>query len=109
MFKVTEKTKVTLAFCSFFLAGYLSLGYVLCVEYTYPESEDIAAGLLNIMNNIYGIVFVLGLGKLIEIYGDLAAHIGLCSCLFVGFIMTLLTKDEQRRYRTVQRENQTVS
>ena len=79
------------------MSGYFSLGYELCVEYTYPEPEFITSGILNVTNNLYGIAFILILGKLMELYGDLAAHIGLCSALLAGFITTVLTKDEQRR------------
>lgn len=85
----------------FFLGAYLSLGYQLCIEFTYPEAENVATAILNIMNNIYGMVFVLGLGKLIEIYGDLPAHIVLCTALAIGLVMTIFTKDEQRRHRVI--------
>ncbi|KAK0098549.1 hypothetical protein PV326_007009 [Microctonus aethiopoides] len=56
-----------------------------------------ATGILNIANNIYGIVLVILCGKLMEYYGDIAVHICLCSSLLFGFILTVLTKDEQRR------------
>ncbi|XP_048512822.1 feline leukemia virus subgroup C receptor-related protein 2-like isoform X2 [Athalia rosae] len=95
---------VSSMFLGFFLGNYLTLGYELCVEYTYPEAEIVATGILNVLNNLYGIFFVLGLGKVIDTYGDFAAHVGLCSALFVGFVITVFTKDEQRR-QTVLREN----
>lgn len=69
----------------------------MCAEYTYPESESIATGILNIANNIYGIILVIISGKLMETNGDLAVHICLCVSLLFGFIMTVLTKDEQKR------------
>ncbi|CAD6244045.1 GSCOCG00013220001-RA-CDS [Cotesia congregata] len=84
-------------FLGFFLSGYLALGYEMCAEYTYPESESIATGILNIANNIYGIILVIISGKLMETNGDLAVHICLCVSLLFGFIMTVLTKDEQKR------------
>ncbi|KAH0545602.1 feline leukemia virus subgroup C receptor-related protein 2-like [Cotesia glomerata] len=93
------KSTVYLAatFLGFFLSGYLALGYEMCAEYTYPESESIATGILNIANNIYGIILVIISGKLMETNGDLAVHICLCVSLLFGFIMTILTKDEQKR------------
>ncbi|XP_033214529.1 feline leukemia virus subgroup C receptor-related protein 2-like isoform X2 [Belonocnema kinseyi] len=84
-------------FLGFFMSGYFALGYELCAEYTYPEPEFITSGILNVANNVYGIAFILLFGKLMEVYGDLAAHIGFCSALLVGFVTTILTKDEQRR------------
>lgn len=69
----------------------------MCAEYTYPESEGITAGILNVANNVYGIVLILIMGRLLEVYGDIPVHVGLCIALLIGFIMTLLTKDVQRR------------
>ncbi|CAB0036070.1 unnamed protein product [Trichogramma brassicae] len=82
---------------NFFMSGYLALGYELAAEYTYPESEAHSAGMLNIANNIYGIVLILILEIVLEHYSDVPVHVIFCSALFVGLIMTLVTKDEQRR------------
>jgi len=79
------------------MSGYLALGYEMCTEYTYPESENTSAGILNIANCVYGIILVITLGILLETYGDIPVHAGLCSALLLGFITTVLTKDEQRR------------
>ncbi|XP_012280797.1 feline leukemia virus subgroup C receptor-related protein 2 isoform X2 [Orussus abietinus] len=84
-------------FLGFFMSGYLSLGYELCAEYTYPEAEGVSTGFLNIANNVYGMVLVIILGKLMEVYGDVVVHAGLCTALLIGFVLTVLTKDEQRR------------
>lgn len=84
-------------FLGYFLVGYVALGYEMCAEYTYPESEGITAGILNVANNVYGIVLILIMGRLLEVYGDIPVHVGLCIALLIGFIMTLLTKDVQRR------------
>ncbi|XP_072755721.1 choline/ethanolamine transporter flvcr2a [Anoplolepis gracilipes] len=88
---------VSSSFLGFFMSGYFALGYELCTEYTYPESENISAGILNISNNIYGIIFVIILGILLNKYGDIPVHIVFCSLLLFGLILTVLTKDEQRR------------
>lgn len=81
----------------FFMSGYLALGYDLCIEYTYPESENISAGFLIITTCIYGIILIIIFGLVLNTYGDIPVHIGLCSILLLGFILTALTKDEQRR------------
>ncbi|KAH0948184.1 hypothetical protein HN011_012314 [Eciton burchellii] len=88
---------VSSIFLGFFMSGYLALGYEMCTEYTYPESENTSAGILNIANCVYGIILVITLGILLETYGDIPVHAGLCSALLLGFITTVLTKDEQRR------------
>lgn len=84
-------------FLGYFMSGYLALGYEMSAEYTYPESEGIAAGVLNVANNVYGIILVIIMGRLLETYGDIPVHVGLCLALFLGFVLTVLTKDEQRR------------
>lgn len=79
------------------MSGYLALGYEMAAEYTYPESEAIPGGILNITNNIYGVILVLVLEKVLENYGDILVHVIFCAALLVGLIMTIITKDEQRR------------
>lgn len=69
----------------------------MCAEYTYPESEEKTAAILNVANNVYGIVLILIMGRLLEVYGDIPVHVGLCVMMLTGFIMTVLTKDVQRR------------
>lgn len=80
--------------------GYLAMGYELCTEYTYPESENISAGILNITNNIYGVIFVIILGIVLKAYGDIPVHVAFCLILLLGLIITILTEDEQRRQDT---------
>ena len=79
------------------MSGYMALGYEMSTEYTYPENETLSAGILNITNNIFGFIFVLILEEVMEHYGDIPVHVFLCAALLVGLIMTVLTKDEQRR------------
>lgn len=79
------------------MSGYLALGYDLCIEYTYPMPENVSAGILNITNNVYGVVLTIALGLLLKTYGDIPMHIGMSVCLLIGFILTVLTEDEQRR------------
>ncbi|KAG5318162.1 FLVC2 protein, partial [Pseudoatta argentina] len=88
---------VSAIFLGYFMSGYMAMGYDLCTEYTYPESENISAGLLNIITSIYGIILITSLGLLMNMYGDIPVHISLCLALLLGFILTAITKDEQRR------------
>jgi len=88
---------VSAIFLGFFMSGYLALGYELSTEFTYPESENIPAGLLNITTSSYGIVLIMIFGLLLNAYGDIPVHIGLCLVLLIGFVLTAITKDEQRR------------
>ncbi|KAL0102949.1 hypothetical protein PUN28_018332 [Cardiocondyla obscurior] len=88
---------VSAIFLGFFMSGYLALGYELCTEYTYPESENIPAGLLNVTTSIYGIILIIIFGLLLNAYGDIPVHVGLCLTLLIGLILTAVTKDEQRR------------
>ncbi|XP_058794849.1 heme transporter FLVCR2-like isoform X2 [Phymastichus coffea] len=84
-------------FLGFFMSGYLALGYEMAAEYTYPESEAIPGGLLNITNNIYGVILILVLEKVLECYGDVLVHVIFCGVLLLGLILTIMTKDEHRR------------
>ncbi|XP_012531942.1 feline leukemia virus subgroup C receptor-related protein 2 [Monomorium pharaonis] len=84
-------------FLGFFMSGYIAMGYDLCTEYTYPESENIPAGFINIATCMYGIILTIIFGLLLNAYGDIPVHVGLCLTLLFGFILTVITKDEQRR------------
>ncbi|XP_001607768.1 feline leukemia virus subgroup C receptor-related protein 2 [Nasonia vitripennis] len=95
-------------FLGFFMSGYLMLGYELAAEYTYPESEFYSAGILNITNNVYGIILVLILEVMLEHYGDVPVHVIFCVALLVGLIMTIMTKDEQRRQEAQKAGNKSL-
>ncbi|XP_024889434.1 feline leukemia virus subgroup C receptor-related protein 2-like [Temnothorax curvispinosus] len=88
---------VSAIFLGFFMSGYLALGFDLSIEFTYPESENIPAAFLNITTSIYGITQIIIFGLLLNAYGDIPVHIGLCLVLLFGLILTVITKDEQRR------------
>ena len=78
------------------MTGYLTVGYEVSTEYTYPEDEHLSAGILNIANNVYGVILVTILGIIVK-YDDVSVHLGLCLALFIGLLLTILTKDEKRR------------
>ncbi|XP_025988426.1 feline leukemia virus subgroup C receptor-related protein 2 [Solenopsis invicta] len=88
---------VSAIFLGFFVSGYLTLGYELSTEFTYPETENIPAGFLNVTTSIYGIILIAIFGIILNAYGDIPVHIGLCLTLLLGAILTAITKDEQRR------------
>ena len=73
------------------------MGYELAAEYTYPEAENLSGGVLNIANNVYGILLVLLLSFMFDAYGDISVHVGLCLTLFLGLVLTVSTDDEKKR------------
>lgn len=90
---------VTSGALGFFMTGYLPLGFEFAVELTYPESEGTSSGLLNCSAQVFGIIFTIGQGNIIERYGTLAGNIFLCVFLFIGTIMTAFIKSDLRRQK----------
>ncbi|XP_076017678.1 choline/ethanolamine transporter flvcr2a isoform X3 [Genypterus blacodes] len=90
---------VTSAIVGFFMAGYLPVGFEFAVELTYPESEGTSSGLLNVSAQIFGIIFTISQGKLIDHWGTLAGNIFLCITLFIGCVMTVFIKSDLRRQK----------
>uniref|UniRef100_F6XJQ1 Choline/ethanolamine transporter FLVCR1 n=2 Tax=Ornithorhynchus anatinus TaxID=9258 RepID=F6XJQ1_ORNAN len=82
----------------FFMTGYLPLGFEFAVEITYPESEGTSSGLLNAAAQIFGILFTLAQGKLIQAYGPREGNLFLCAWMFLGIILTGLIKSDLRRH-----------
>ncbi|XP_057199548.1 feline leukemia virus subgroup C receptor-related protein 2 isoform X1 [Triplophysa rosa] len=83
----------------FFMTGYLPLGFEFAVELTYPESEGTSSGLLNCSAQIFGIMFTIIQGKIIDHFSTLAGNIFLCVFLFIGSIMTAFIKSDLRRQK----------
>ncbi|XP_036397993.1 feline leukemia virus subgroup C receptor-related protein 2 isoform X3 [Megalops cyprinoides] len=96
---------ITAGALGFFMTGYLPLGFEFAVELTYPESEGTSSGLLNCSAQVFGIIFTICQGKIIDHLGTLAGNIFLCVFLFIGTIMTALIRSDLRR----QRANQQVA
>lgn len=88
---------ITAGVLGFFMTGYLPLGFEFAVELTYPESEGTSSGLLNCSAQVFGIIFTICQGKIIDNYGTLAGNIFLCVFLLIGTIMTALIKSDLRR------------
>ncbi|KAM4540637.1 choline/ethanolamine transporter flvcr2a isoform 1-T2 [Fundulus diaphanus] len=101
---------VTAGSLGFFMTGYLPLGFEFAVELTFPESEGTSSGLLNCSAQIFGIIFTIGQGKLIDKWGTLAGNVFLCVFLLIGTIMTgFIKSDLQRQKANQQAEVQPVS
>ncbi|XP_017331980.1 feline leukemia virus subgroup C receptor-related protein 2 [Ictalurus punctatus] len=90
---------ITAAALGFFMTGYLPLGFEFAVELTYPESEGTSSGLLNCSAQVFGIIFTICQGKIIDSYSTLAGNIFLCVFLFLGTIITAFIKAELRRQK----------
>ncbi|XP_026197174.1 feline leukemia virus subgroup C receptor-related protein 2 isoform X2 [Anabas testudineus] len=88
---------VTAGALGFFMTGYLPLGFEFAVELTYPESEGTSSGLLNCSAQVFGIIFTICQGKIIDFYGTRAGNIFLCVFLVIGTIMTGFIKSDLRR------------
>ncbi|XP_072298164.1 choline/ethanolamine transporter flvcr2b isoform X1 [Eucyclogobius newberryi] len=88
---------VTAGALGFFMTGYLPLGFEFAVELTYPECEGTSSGLLNCSAQVFGIIFTISQGKIIDTYGTLAGNIFLCVFLLIGTVMTGFIKSDLRR------------
>uniref|UniRef100_W5L2F1 FLVCR choline and putative heme transporter 2 n=2 Tax=Astyanax mexicanus TaxID=7994 RepID=W5L2F1_ASTMX len=93
---------ITAGALGFFMTGYLPLGFEFAVELTYPESEGTSSGLLNCSAQVFGIIFTICQGKIIDQFGTLAGNLFLCVFLLVGTIITGLIKSDLRRQRANQ-------
>ncbi|XP_026156329.1 feline leukemia virus subgroup C receptor-related protein 2-like isoform X4 [Mastacembelus armatus] len=90
---------VTAGVLGFFMTGYLPLGFEYAVELTYPESEGTSSGLLNCSAQIFGIIFTISQGKIIDQWGTLAGNIFLSIFLLIGTIMTGFIRSDLRRQK----------
>ncbi|XP_068608181.1 heme transporter FLVCR2 [Brachionichthys hirsutus] len=90
---------ITGGFLGFFQTGYIPLGFEYAVELTYPESEGTSSGLLNCSAQIFGIIFTISQGKIMDRWGTLAGNLFICVFVFIGTIMTGLIKSDLRRQK----------
>ncbi|XP_077179393.1 choline/ethanolamine transporter FLVCR2 isoform X2 [Paroedura picta] len=88
---------VTAGTLGFFMTGYLPLGFEFAAELTYPESEGTSSGLLNVSAQIFGIIFTISQGQIIDKFGTRAGNLFLCAFLFLGSIITVFIKADLRR------------
>jgi FLVCR family feline leukemia virus subgroup C receptor-related protein len=92
------------------MIGYLGIGFEFAAELTYPIPEGTSSGALMVSSEIFGIVFTMGGGELLESYGDMSANLTLLGLLVVGLAMTtkINGRDLRRQAVTVGLENQTT-
>ncbi|XP_054987994.1 feline leukemia virus subgroup C receptor-related protein 2 [Sorex araneus] len=90
---------VTAGTLGFFMTGYLPLGFEFAVELTYPESEGISSGLLNVSAQVFGIIFTISQGQIIDHYGTMSGNIFLCVFLTLGAFLTVFIKADLRRQK----------
>ncbi|XP_071780265.1 choline/ethanolamine transporter flvcr2a isoform X1 [Centroberyx gerrardi] len=101
---------ITSGVLGFFMTGYLPLGFEFAVELTYPESEGTSSGLLNCSAQIFGIIFTISQGKIIDAWGTLAGNVFLSIFLLIGTVMTGFIKSDLRRQKAnLQAETQAAS
>ncbi|XP_049626499.1 feline leukemia virus subgroup C receptor-related protein 2 [Suncus etruscus] len=90
---------VTAGTMGFFMTGYLPLGFEFAVELTYPESEGMSSGLLNVSAQVFGIIFTISQGQIIDKYGTLHGNIFLCVFLTLGAFLTVFIRADLRRQK----------
>lgn len=73
------------------------MGFEFAAELTYPEPEGTAAGLLNAVCQIFGIVFTIAYGRLFTIFNDFWANIFFCTTLAFGSFLTIIIPNDLRR------------
>ncbi|XP_017909246.1 PREDICTED: feline leukemia virus subgroup C receptor-related protein 2 [Capra hircus] len=93
---------ITAGIIGFSITGYLTLGFEFAVELTYPESEVVSSGLLNMSAQVFGIVFTISQGQIIDNYGTMPGNIFLCVFLTLGAVLTAFIKADLRRQRLLR-------
>lgn len=79
------------------MTGYLPVGFEFAAELTYPEPEGTSAGLLNALVQVFGIIFIIVYGYLIDVTTDFWASLALCGILAVGAVITAIIPNNLRR------------
>uniref|UniRef100_A0A8C9K4C4 Choline/ethanolamine transporter FLVCR2 n=1 Tax=Panthera tigris altaica TaxID=74533 RepID=A0A8C9K4C4_PANTA len=90
---------ITAGTMGFFMTGYLPLGFEFAVELTYPESEGMSSGLLNVSAQVFGIIFTISQGQIIDNYGTMPGNIFLCVFLTLGAVLTAFIRADLRRQK----------
>ncbi|CAH8861298.1 unnamed protein product [Trichobilharzia szidati] len=94
---------VSMFFLGFFMTGYLSLGFELAAELTYPESEGLSSGLLNTSAQIFGLILIHVATTLRTHHGVLPGNLFLTALLVLGSIMTVCIKENLLRQQAHER------
>uniref|UniRef100_W5MX13 FLVCR choline and putative heme transporter 2 n=1 Tax=Lepisosteus oculatus TaxID=7918 RepID=W5MX13_LEPOC len=64
-----------------------------------PEGQDRAQALTGLSSQVFGIIFTIAQGKIIDNFGTLKGNIFLCVFLLIGTIITGLIKSDLRRQK----------
>jgi len=89
----------------FFMTGYLAVGYELAAELTYPESEGTSSGMLNAVVQVFGIIFTLVYGWILQASGDKKANLFLAGTLVLGTLFTAMIPSDLRRQAAQQKKS----
>uniref|UniRef100_A0A6I8N3F3 Choline/ethanolamine transporter FLVCR2 n=1 Tax=Ornithorhynchus anatinus TaxID=9258 RepID=A0A6I8N3F3_ORNAN len=90
---------LTAGILGFFMTGYLPLGFEFAAELTFPESEGTSSGILNVSAQVFGIIFTICQGQIIDHFGTMAGNVFLCAFLGLGTILTVFIKADLRRQK----------
>jgi FLVCR family feline leukemia virus subgroup C receptor-related protein len=72
------------------MTGYLGIGYEFAAELTYPIPEGTSSGLLNASSEVFGVLFTLTGGNILDAHGDMATNCTMTALLLTGLAMTTL-------------------
>uniref|UniRef100_A0A8C5QAP9 FLVCR choline and putative heme transporter 2 n=1 Tax=Leptobrachium leishanense TaxID=445787 RepID=A0A8C5QAP9_9ANUR len=100
---------ITAGCLGFFMTGYLPLGFEFAAELTHPENEGTSSGLLNVSAQVFGLLFTMVQGQILETFNVQAGNLFLCSFLCLGAIITAFIKADLRRQRANQEAARIVS
>nr|XP_046490869.1 feline leukemia virus subgroup C receptor-related protein 2-like [Neodiprion pinetum] len=81
------------------LLSFSAIGFELCAEATYPESQALSTGILSTAGQIYGASVIPLILKVIDVYGDTAGHAVILAILGLGTLLTISNKIDLRRQR----------
>ncbi|KAG9511124.1 putative MFS-type transporter C09D4.1 [Fragariocoptes setiger] len=90
------------AFLGFFMTGYLPIGLEFGAEISYPRSETISAGLLNMSSQAFGIGLTFATSYLVDHYESMWANIFLAGCLFVGLLLSVAIRVDMKRQKAIR-------
>lgn len=104
------QSQLLLLFLRFFMIGYLGIGFEFAAELTYPIPEGTSSGILIVTSELFGIIFTVIGGEMLNTYGDMVTNFTLVGLLAVGFIITMLINgtDLRRLAATTGIRNQTT-
>lgn len=92
---------ISVALLGFFMTGYLLIGYELSNEITWPRPESVAAGLLNLSAQFFGILLTYAGSFIVDNRGNYATNAFFSIALLVGLLVTSYIKAQLKRQSAV--------